>query len=238
MGGLGIVKKGIILGISMLLLVACSNGQGNEAAASGVESIETAASIETASNDESTVSESSEAAEMSAQIAEVSVQIESITEENTQLQAEIDSSEQSTIEGSIDATAKHIRDQAAAFIELTVPKDTELYGEDIPKLRIDLEPYVSNKLLDLLAPAEAGVLPPESENWVKVELLEYQVLVDPQDMAGESISVVVNAVTHKNDYGNEFTIQGNYGLEMVQENDTWVVDRYTYSADEYFGTYE
>ncbi|MGY0835872.1 hypothetical protein ACW66K_00090 [Aerococcus urinaeequi] len=231
------MKKGIILGISMLLLAACSNGQGNEPAASGVESTETATSIETSSNDESAV-ESSEAAEMSAQIAEVSAQIESITEENAQLQAEIDSSEQSTIEGSIDATAKHIRDQAAAFIELTVPKDTELYGEDIPQLRIDLEPYVSNKLLDLLAPAEAGVLPPESENWVKVALLEYQVLVDPQDMAGESILVVVNAVTHKNDYGHEFTIQGNYSLEMVQENDRWVVDRYTYSADEYFGTYE
>lgn len=38
------MKKGIILGISMLLLAACSNGQGNEAAASGMESTETAAS--------------------------------------------------------------------------------------------------------------------------------------------------------------------------------------------------
>lgn len=228
------MKKGIILGISMLLLAACSNGQGNEAAASGVESTETAASVETSSSDESAAAESSKAAEMSAQIAEVSAQIESITEVNAQLQAEIDSSDQSTV----DATAKHIRDQAAAFIELTVPKNTELYGEDIPQLRIDLEPYVSDKLLDLLAPAEAGVIPPKSEYWQKVELLEYQVLVDPQDMAGESIHVLVNAVTHKNDYGNEFTSQGNYSLEMVQENDTWLVDRYTYSASEYFGTYE
>lgn len=70
---------------------------------------------------------------MSAQIAEVSAQIESITEENAQLQAEIDNSDLSTIEGSVDATAKHIRDRAAAFIELTVPKDIELYGEDIPQ---------------------------------------------------------------------------------------------------------
>ncbi|MFW5412117.1 hypothetical protein [Aerococcus urinaeequi] len=232
------MKKGIILGISMLLLAACSNGQGNEAAASGMVSTETAVSTETSSSDASAAAESSEGAEMSAQMAEVSAQIESIIEENAQLKAEIDNSDLSTIEGSVDATAKHIRDQAAAFIELTVPKDTELYGEDIPQLRVDLEPYVSDKLLDLLAPAEAGAFPPESEYWQKVALLEYQVLVDPQDMAGESIHVLVNAVTHKNDYGHEFTSQGHYSLEMVQENDTWVVDRYTYSAGKYFGSYE
>src|SRR5699024_10951356 len=117
--------------ISMLLLAACSNGQGNEAAASGMESTETAASIETSSSDASVTAESSEAAEMSAQIAEVSAQIESITEENAQLQAEIDNSDLSTIEGSDDATENYIRDQAAFFILQTVPNDKELYGEHI-----------------------------------------------------------------------------------------------------------
>jgi hypothetical protein len=102
-------------------------------------------------------------------------------------------------------------------------------------MRIDLEPYVSKRLLDFLAPAEAGVFPPESEGWTKRELLDYQVLVDPEDMAGKDIRVIVNSVSRKNDYGNEFTIQENYDLEMTQEDGKWVVNWYTYSGSEYFG---
>ena len=91
------MKKGIILGISMLLLAACSNGQGNEAAASGMESTETAASIETSSSDGSAAAESSEAAEISAQMEELSAQIYSIIEENAQLKSEIDNIDLTTI---------------------------------------------------------------------------------------------------------------------------------------------
>lgn len=229
------MKKGIILGISMLLLAACSQSQGDASEVSGAESTESSTSVATSASDSSVVAESSEAAEISKKIEEVTAEIESVTDENAQLQAEIDSSEQSTIDGPVDATAKHIRDQAAAFIEITVPMDTELYGEDFPQMRIDLEPYVSKRLLDFLAPAEAGVFPPESEGWTKRELLDYQVLVDPEDMAGKDIRVIVNSVSRKNDYGNEFTIQENYDLEMTQEDGKWVVNWYTYSGSEYFG---